>query len=203
MLIVQVVAIEAAVPALEELHLCDNSLTALGPSLLMCPVTAGAPAHMRLLFPRLRVFPPPRLRLCSPTLIRCMRAWLSFDNCSRVGCPSLLKGRLSFVTQGWAFLRHLRVGWGFFLQVLNLARNSLSTWDEIRHVSMLPSLTALNVSSNGLPDLEQPLHSGEPPGLKCRRSQAVATSMYPTCSPHFSKLLQREHCIDSYQPGAA
>lgn len=53
----QVVAIEAAVPALEELHLCDNSLTALGPPLLMCPVTDGAPAHMRLLFPRLKVRP--------------------------------------------------------------------------------------------------------------------------------------------------
>lgn len=46
------------------------------------------------------------------------------------------------------------------LQVLDLANNQLSSWDEVRELSHLTSLTALSLSRNSLQDAEQPLETG-------------------------------------------
>ena len=49
--------------------------------------------------------------------------------------------------------------------MLDLADNQLGGWGTVRQVGALPSLTALNVSSNLLPDLQEPLNQGVLPDL--------------------------------------
>ncbi len=49
--------------------------------------------------------------------------------------------------------------------MLDLADNRLGGWGAVRQVGALPSLMALNVSSNFLPDLQEPLNQGVLSGL--------------------------------------
>lgn len=53
------------------------------------------------------------------------------------------------------------------VQVLDLTNNRISSWDEVRFLSALPSLSTLNFSSNQLANLSAPLGAGECDAASC------------------------------------